>query len=262
MFTILLHSSKTMRQDSIQDATYQPPAYIDSATTLGDYLKSLSLSQIQTAMKLSERKAAETYTLLHEWNNDSTRYMPAIDAFLGDIYSGLRSQSFSNADRARANQSLFILSGLYGIIRALDSIQPYRLEMGYRLPDQPYNNLYSFWGNKLASVLPKGKAIINCSAVEYTKAIFPHLPKEQRIIHPRFLTLDPHSGEPKFVVVHAKIARGAFAHWLITHDINSEESLKDFHELNYAYSETLSTSDEPVYICQTFGGLGLSVRLT
>jgi cytoplasmic iron level regulating protein YaaA (DUF328/UPF0246 family) len=262
MFTILIHSSKTMRQASPKKVTYQQPALLDEATELATYLTSLTPQEIQSSMKLSQQKAVETHTLIQSWSSEPIDQLPAIDAFLGDIYSGLQVTSLSEKERSRANHSLYILSGLYGVLRALDGVHPYRLEMGYRLPDPQYKNLYTFWGEKIANQLPKDHTIINLSAVEYTKAVFPHLPSSQTIISPKFLTIDPTSSEPKFVVVHAKIARGAFAHWLIKSAIESESRLKEFSELHYRYSEELSTASEPVFICETFGGLGLSVRLT
>lgn len=262
MFTILIHSSKTMRQSVDRAATYQKPVFQLEATELAMYLQSLTPEEIQSCMKLSEQKAQATHELITNWSSDPSDQIPAIDAFLGDIYSGLQVQSLTPAQRERANETLYILSGLYGVVRALDSIHPYRLEMGYRLPSETYGNLYKFWGDKITKQLPDHRPIINLSALEYTKAVFPYLESSHNIISPKFLTLDAKTKEAKFVVVHAKIARGAFAHWLITHSIETIESLKTFNELNYQYSEELSTASEPVYICKTFGGLGLSVRLT
>ena len=251
-----------MRQTAGSNHAYQKPALLSAAQELNTYLRTLKTEDITSSMKLSEKKASQTYDLIRDWNTTSSRQVPAIDAFLGDIYSGLQVQAFSDDDRKVANDSLYILSGLYGALRALDSVYPYRLEMGYRLPDEPYKNLYSFWGHRVAEQLPKDRTIINLSAVEYTKAVFSHLDSSQTIISPKFLTHDEKAGEPKFVVVHAKIARGAFAHWLITRAIKSEKELRNFNELNYRFSDELSTASEPVFICDTFGGLGLSVRLS
>lgn len=251
-----------MRQVASSEHFYQKPALLAAAQELDTYLRTLTTENITSSMKLSEKKASQTYNLIHEWNATSSRQLPALDAFLGDIYSGLQVQTFSDKDRAYANQSLYILSGLYGILRALDSIYPYRLEMGYKFPDSPYTNLYSFWGSKIADMLPKDRTIINLSAVEYTKAVFPHLDSSQKIISPKFLTIDPKTGESNFVVVHAKIARGAFAHWLITKSVDTEDKLQAFTELGYEYSDELSSPLEPAFICTTFGGLGLSVRLS
>jgi len=251
-----------MRQVADSKHLYQKPALLSVAEELNTYLRTLTPEVIQSSMKLSEKKSSQTYDLIHDWNVAHARQLPAIDAYLGDIYSGLQVQTFSDKDRAYANKSLYILSGLYGVLRALDGIYPYRLEMGYRFPDMPYTNLYSFWGSKIADMLPKDHTIINLSAVEYTKAVFPHLDSSQKIISPKFLTIDPKTGEQKFVVVHAKIARGAFAHWLITNTIQTEDRLQTFTELGYEYSDELSSPLEPVFICRTFGGLGLSVRLS
>lgn len=126
--------------------TYQAPQLLAEARELGVYLRSLGVEELAHTMKLSATKAAETHKLLAAWTDDPMGTRPAIDAFIGDIYSGLQVASLTADDRMYANKHLLILSGLYGGIRALDSVSPYRLEMGYRLPDERYRNLYRFWG--------------------------------------------------------------------------------------------------------------------
>jgi cytoplasmic iron level regulating protein YaaA (DUF328/UPF0246 family) len=212
-------------------------------------------------MQLSAVKAAETYRLLQSWTPVHSQQQPAIDAFLGDIYSGLQVQSFNDSDRAYANQHLLILSGLYGGLRALDSIHPYRLEMGYKLPKGDYEKLYEFWGGSIADLIPADAEIINLSAVEYTKAVLPFC-RTSTIITPKFLTISPKTAEPTFVTVHAKIARGAFANWLIRDRIDSIHTLPRFDSLGYKYDDARSTPESPVFVCDQFQGLGLSVRLT
>lgn len=239
---------------------YQEPQLLKKAQELANYVSSLPVEQLATAMHLSSVKAAKTHTLMQLWNA-SNNHLPAIDAFLGDIYSGLQAHSLSANDRAYANEHLYILSGLYGVLKALDSIMPYRLEMGYRLPNEPYKNLYAYWNDAIAKVLPADKLVINLSAVEYTKAVLPYL-RESTIIAPKFMTISPKTGEPTFVVVHAKIARGAYAHWLIKNRINDLDNLMKFNELGYTFDAELSTATEPVFVCQKFAGIGLSVRLT
>lgn len=261
MLQILLHSSKTMRADSQGKAHYVHPRLQAEADEIMAYLQSLSIDQLAKSMHLSQKKADETAILLQQWSDNSVQTLPAIDAFLGDIYSGLQVQAFTEADRQYANTHLLILSGLYGGLRALDSIAPYRLEMGYRMPDEPYRNLYKFWNNKIAALLPEATSlIVNLSAVEYTKALLPYV--ETPVVAPKFLTISLKTGEPTFVVVHAKIARGAFAHWLITQRVNERERLLEFTGLGYRYDAALSTPEQPVFVCKEFGGLGLSVRLT
>lgn len=265
MLTILLHSSKTTRHPSRERAVAgQAPLLIADTERLATRLKALSPSQIQEAMKLSAPMALKTYDLLQNWSKTAPT-LPAIDLFLGDIYSGLQVQAFTQQDRDYANRHLFILSGLYGILRALDEVQPYRLEMGYKLPE--ITNLYQFWGDRIARQLPRNQSMINLSAVEYTKAIFPSMKqidglKGVKIISPKFLTISAKTGEPTFVTVHAKVARGAFARWLIQHRIEDEAQLKNFAEIGYIYSPELSTEKEPVFVAQEFKGIGLSVRLT
>jgi uncharacterized protein len=261
MFTILLHSSKTMRTTHHGGDVYRQPLLLSRTEELAGYLKKMNLKQIQTAMQISPAMATRTKQLIEEWSMEPEAQSPAIDTFLGDIYSGLQVRTFDDADRVYAQDTLFILSGLYGVVRALDSIMPYRLEMAYKLPMEQAKNLYSYWGDTIARALPENRTIINVSSVEYTKAVFPYL-KTAKIITPKFMTRDATSGEPKFVTVHAKVARGAFAHWLIKNRVESIDELRNFDELNYYYDPLLSTVDEPVFVCDEFGGLGLSVRIT
>lgn len=274
MFTILLHSSKTMLgvKAEANKVIASLPALIGESNDLSRYLKSLSLAQLQKAMNINSLLAEKTYELINSRDDDSG--LPALDIFLGDIYSGLQAQSFTQADREYANNHLVILSGLYGILRALDEIQPYRLEMGYRLPGNSHDitqpnitSLYDFWGDKIARQLPKNQDIINLSAKEYTKAVFPYFKNTEglmdvKIISPKFLTISPKTNEPTFVTVHAKIARGAYARWLIQNRIEDLNKLKEFNELGYEYSKELSFEEEPVFVAKEFKGLGLSIRLT
>ncbi|QHN42635.1 peroxide stress protein YaaA [Candidatus Mycosynbacter amalyticus] len=261
MLQILLHSSKTMRSAPPAPLPYQAPRLLHETLGLAGYLASLNTDEIAKAMKLSPKKAADTHELLATWSSDPGVTRPAVDAFIGDIYSGLQVASLSDADRMYANEHLLILSGLYGGLRALDSVTPYRLEMGYRLPNERYRNLYEYWGDRIATLLhPQVTAIINLSAVEYTKALLPYA--SQPVVTPKFLTISPKTGESTFVVVHAKIARGAFARWMIVNRVEDVARLQEFSDLGYVYDDRLSSSEEPVFVCREFGGLGLSVRLT
>ncbi len=259
MFTILLHSSKTMRPGVKTGSDYQKPSLIKEAKELANYIKSLSDNEIGSSMHLSKNLAKKTWYTWQSWDVKENS-IPTIDAFLGDIYSGLRSNSFSNEDRLYANERLYIISGLYGILKALDNISPYRLEMAYKLPKEPYSNLYKFWGDKLVSKIHEDTLLLNLTSNEYAKAILPYL-GSRKIYSPKFMSLDQ-AGNPVFVAVHAKIARGAFAGWMIKNRIENTDQLDEFNLLNYHYSEELSTVKQPVFICNSFGGIGLSLRLT
>lgn len=260
MLTILLHSSKTMRPVADRPLPYQRPQLLDQAQELVQHVQSMSPVNISKTMHVTPLLADSTKQLMDAWTPRSDGSRPAIDAFLGDIYSGLQVQSLTAIDRTYANDHLVILSGLYGALKALDSIHPYRMEMGYKLTS-PYESLYEFWGNRIARALPDTTLIINVSAIEYTKAVLPYVPT-MPVITPKFLTINQKTKRPTFVTVHTKIARGAFAHWLITHKISDPADLSNFNELNYVFDPVLSTPDQPVFVCSSFGGIGLSVRLT
>jgi cytoplasmic iron level regulating protein YaaA (DUF328/UPF0246 family) len=257
---ILLHSSKTMKTPHNLGGHVQQPELLNRAKELATYLKTISPSQLAKAMQISPQLAEKTGETIASWDTAPEHQSLAIDSFVGDIYSGLQASQLDTADRVYANQNLRILSGLYGTLKPLDAICPYRLEMGYRLPDVPYQNLYGFWGDSIAKTLPEKGWIINLTAVEYAKTVTPFV-DNHRIITPRFLTFNPQTKQATFVVVHAKVARGAFAHWMIKHRITNINDLHAFNDLGYSYDPTLSTASEPAFVCHEFGGLGLSVRL-
>lgn len=256
---ILLHSSKTMRVPDHCRAPLGVPQLLTQAEELAEIWRGASSANIQSLMKVSDKKAVEAAQMYGAWSSDAAMQVPAIDAFIGDIYSGLQVQTWSDEDRAYAHRHLLILSGLYGGLRACDGIMPYRLEMGYRLPDG--RNMYQFWGDAIASLLPTdADCILNLSAVEYTKALLPYT--DLPVVTPKFLTVSPKTGQPTFVTVHTKIARGAFARWLIQNRIEDISKFVEFSDLGYRYDPILSIPEQLVFVCKEFGGIGMSVRLT
>jgi len=256
---ILIHSSKTMRSETAGGAKGEP-VLLYRARELVNYVRTLTPRQLGTVMTLSTAMAERTHELFVEWSTAPDDLSPAIETFTGDIYSGLQAASFSPADRRYANGHLRILSGLYGILRPYDGISPYRLEMGFRLPSPRFANLYRFWGSAIAGQLPAAGLVVNLAANEYSKVVLDHI-DPARVVTPRFLTVDPRSGEPKFIVVHAKIARGAFARWLITQRVEKRSDLATFEELGYRLDPSRGSAREPCYVCTEFEGKGLSVRL-
>jgi cytoplasmic iron level regulating protein YaaA (DUF328/UPF0246 family) len=254
---ILLHSSKTMKSPAHKSALRQPEL-LHKARELGDYIKTLSPTELAACMHVSPALAQKVHAVASAWSDTAAGASHAIDSFVGDIYSGLRASDFTPDERVYADDVLRILSGLYGVLRPLDAIHPYRLEMGYKLP--AYKNLYDFWGESIAKTLPKTGPIINVSSAEYTKAVLPYVAAE-RVIAPQFFTIDPKTGEPTFVVVHAKIARGAYARWLIKTGIQDVARLHEFKDIGYEYSPKLSTPQAPAFVAHEFGGKGLSMRL-
>jgi cytoplasmic iron level regulating protein YaaA (DUF328/UPF0246 family) len=241
------------------EAKLTQPRFMDEARALHTYVTSLALEQLQNSMHISAKLAdgvQETYRSWRPSGSDSA----AIETFRGDIFSGLRALEFSDADRAFAQQHLYMLSGMYGLLRPYDAVYPYRLEAGYRFPDTPYMNMYHFWGDKIARELPEDGPIVNVTSAEYDALVLPYIDATS-VVTPKFLTVMPGATEPKFVAVHAKIARGAYARWLIQRGRDDADDLESFNDLGYHYDEALSTPKQPVYICRDFKGIGLSQRL-
>jgi hypothetical protein len=259
---ILMHSSKTMRRPTSDTKPSGMPVLLDRAEELVAYLRTLSQRQLSRIMTISADLATRTREQYAEWSTAADRQAPAAATFVGDIYSGLQVDSFTAADRRYADRHLRILSGLYGILRPFDGISPYRLEMGYRLPPGRYSSLYRFWGTAIADQLPPAGRIVNLAANEYSKTVVAHVDAD-RVVTPRFLTVDPASKQPKFVVVHAKIARGSFARWLVVKRVkDTMAAICEFSDIGYRHDEALSRPGEPAFVCREFGGKGLSVRVT
>jgi uncharacterized protein len=257
---ILLHSSKTMRRPDSEGVHLQEPMLLAKAKQLGTYLKTLTPLQLEKVMHISPALAIKTHELTAAWIPGPQGTSQAIDSFVGDIFSGLHANDLPPDDRDYADQNLRILSGLYGILRPYDGICPYRLEMGYKLPDPPFNNLYAYWGESIAATLPKEGPVANLAAVQYAQTVTRYV-EPGRVVAPKFLTINPKTGQPAFVVVHAKIARGAFARWLITNRIRDISQFPQFDDLGYRYDKDLSTDNSPTFVCESFEGLGLSIRL-
>jgi cytoplasmic iron level regulating protein YaaA (DUF328/UPF0246 family) len=258
-FSILIHSSKTMKPH-LGSANLHTPRFVNEAREINSYLRELSADDIGSVMKLSSSLSSKTRDLIQDWSTKEGHLTAAIDCFSGDIYSGLQVADMNSDDRLYADEVLFILSGLYGVLSPLDGVFPYRLELAYRFPNERFNNLYSFWGERVVARLPSQGIIVNLSSVEYAKLILPFVDGE-RVITPMFYTISPKTGEPIFIVVHAKIARGAFAHWLIKTKTTSLEKIQEFKDLGYRYDPSLSKPLSPAFVCETFGGIGLSIRL-
>ena len=256
---ILLHSSKTMKVTKLVGLELSKPALAAQAQELGGYLSGLKLKEIESIMGVSSSLAQEIMATASSWPAAKGKGS-ALHSFRGDVFSGLQVASFNKKDLAYANQHLKIVSGLYGLLRPLDAVAPYRLEMGYKLTREPYTSLYKFWGDSLAKLLPAGQPIINLTSLEYGRAIVPYLDKSL-VISPRFYTYNAKTRQYTSVAVHSKIARGAFAHWLITQRIDKVSGLNNFDEIGYRYEASLSTPQAPAFVCREFMGKGLSVRL-
>lgn len=171
-------------------------------------------------------------------------------AFKGDVYTGLDASSLSEDDFAFAQQHLRMLSGLYGILRPLDLMQPYRLEMGIKLANPQGNDLYSFWGDRLTLMLNEAlqaqgdDILVNLASDEYFKAVKPKQ-LQGRIIKPVFL--DEKNGKFKVISFYAKKARGLMSRYIIQNRLTDAEQLKAFDVEGYFFDEGASQGDELVF---------------
>mgnify|MGYP002359302527 FL=1 len=239
----LLVSSKTMVAHlSDYELPETTPQFLSEAIQLHATLSKLSVKQIASLMHLSPKLAATTHERIRYWNPvDGT---PAWYTFVGDVYKGLKIHEFNKEDILFAQHHMATISGLYGLVRPLDTIHPYRLELMYKLKGKGFANLYEFWGDKIARQIPRNEPVINLASEEYIKLLRPYLPDEQ-IITPWFMQTK--NGEPDFQVIHAKIARGAMARWIAQNRINNAAELKKFNYNGYSFMPERSTLTKPVF---------------
>jgi cytoplasmic iron level regulating protein YaaA (DUF328/UPF0246 family) len=236
-----------------RDVEVTQPDFQDDAIRLSKTARNLTLGDLKKLMGLSDdlaRLNRDRYRAFSDMPDaDATR--PAALAFAGDTYQGLEAASLDPDELAWAQDHLRILSGLYGVLRPLDAIQPYRLEMGSKLKTRRGKNLYEFWRDQLSKALnAQGDVIgsdvlINCASQEYFGAVDPNALK-LRVISPVFM--EDKNGTPKIVSFFAKKARGAMARYVIQHRLTDPDALLDFDAGGYAYRADLSEKDKPVFV--------------
>ncbi|WP_163650350.1 peroxide stress protein YaaA [Modicisalibacter sp. 'Wilcox'] len=234
-------------------ARYTQPDYLQHSQALIDILREYSPQQLAELMGISDKLAGLNAARYGEWQTPFTpdNAKPAAQAFQGDVYQGLDAASFSEADNDFAQAHLRILSGLYGLLRPLDLIQPYRLEMGTRLPNPAGKDLYAFWKARLTADLEAAVAdsgtpvLVNLASNEYFKAIDTRR-LAARVISPVFK--DAKNGQYKIISFYAKKARGLMSAWLIRERIDDPEALKAFDVAGYRHAPELSRENAPVFV--------------
>ena len=250
---ILISPAKTLDyQSPLATDRYTQPELLDHAQQLIREARKLSAPQIAKLMGISDKLADLNATRFHDWHPDFTpqNARQAILAFKGDVYTGLQAEAFSDADFDFAQQHLRMLSGLYGVLRPLDLMQPYRLEMGIRLENKKGKDLYQFWGDTITSKLNEAlKAqgddiVINLASDEYFKSVKPKLLKGD-IIKPVFL--DEKNGKFKVISFYAKKARGLMSRYIIENRLTKPEQLTGFNSEGYFFDGDASTTGELVF---------------
>ena len=226
------------------------PMFLPQSQQLVDILSTKDSFDIADLMKLSIKLADLNMQRYQIWHTPFTtdNAKQALFSFAGDVYQGLDAASLSAADIDFAQQHLRILSGLYGLLRPLDLMQPYRLEMGTKLANPKGNNLYDFWGDSLTrqlnQELSNTDTLINLASNEYFKVIKPNM-LNASIITPTFK--ENKGGIYKVVGIYAKKARGLMSRFIIQHRITQVEDLKNFAVDGYSYNPGLSTFDNWVF---------------
>lgn len=250
---IVISPAKTLDYDTAPVTDLQStPDFIPETKRLIEGLRELAPQDISQLMKISDKLGTLNYDRFQSWSPEFTNKnsKQALLAFKGDVYEGLDAGSFKAADFKFAQKHLRILSGLYGLLRPLDLMQPYRLEMGTRFGVDGAKTLYEFWDGKITEKLNeelkaiKSQELINLASNEYFKAVQPKNLQAQ-VISPVFK--DWKNGQYKIISFYAKKARGMMSAFIIKNRLKNSESLKDFDWDGYQYDEKLSTANAPVF---------------
>lgn len=252
MLTIISPAKTLDYESKLATQRYTQPELLDKSSQLIDIAKKLTPADISSLMGISDKLALLNAERFNDWKADFTpdNARQAILAFKGDVYTGLQAEDFSEQDFDFAQQHLRMLSGLYGLLRPLDLMRPYRLEMGIRLANPQGANLYSFWGDllteKLNTLLAEqgDKVLVNLASDEYFKAVKP-AKLQAEIIKPVFL--DEKNGKYKVISFYAKKARGLMSRFIIKERLNKAEQLQDFNLEGYQFDVARSQGNELVF---------------
>jgi len=254
MLCVLSPAKKITVPEAPKGVTTTSPPLIEEAQALGEIAKKLSRTEIKQLMNLSDALAELTQARFAALDlKDDAKGSPAVLTFAGDVYRGLDASSLSPDDLSFAQDHLRILSGLYGVLRPLDRMQPYRLEMGRKLKNPRGEDLYDFWGPRIAQQLNAdlartgNKVLLNLASNEYFKSVDKKALNAQ-VVSPVFKEIK--DGQARTLAVFAKPARGMMARWIIKNRIDDVDRLKDFSVAGYRYDAQGSTPDKPLFARQ------------
>lgn len=249
----LISPAKTLDYETaLPTDDFTQPRLLNQSKQLVNVCKKLSVTDVSTLMHVSEKIAQLNVARFQDWSPtfDFSNARQAIFAFKGDVYTGLDAYSLSDIQLNFAQQHLRMLSGLYGVLRPLDLMMPYRLEMGTKLQNVRGTNLYAFWGDFITQQINQdleasnSQILLNLASDEYNKAVKPHQVKA-KIIRPVFL--DQKNDQYKIISFYAKQARGLMARFMIEHQITHVEDLKAFVVGGYYFDAESSNTNELVF---------------
>ncbi len=252
MLAIISPAKKLNVSEVSRDLPQSEPMFAKNIRELMATTRELSRGDIKNLMHISDTLVELNYGRYQDFTKKSSKASAkqAIMTFAGDTYVGLQADTFDDDDMAFAQDHLRILSGLYGLLRPLDMIQAYRLEMGIRLKTEGQSDLYGFWGDKLGKMLDKEVAshkapvLVNLASVEYFKATQPKT-RKARIVTPVFK--EEKEGVAKVIGIFAKQARGSMARYIIRNRLENLDDLKSFDTGDYQYQPHASDDETWVF---------------
>lgn len=246
---VLLSPAKSLKFNSDIPNNISPsiPYFAKESSELVEILKNNSSKDLEKLMHISSKLALLNYQRFQEFSKNYDNSKPCIYVYNGDVYDGIDVENYSHEQLQFANQTIRIISGLYGILKPFDLIQAYRLEMSTTLNNPRGKNLYEFWDDKITQKLNEepDKVIINLASQEYSSAIIPKKLKSD-LINIQFK--ENIKNEYKIIGIHAKRARGIMANFIITNFIQNPQNLKDFCLEGYKYCSKSSTSTEYIFV--------------
>jgi len=255
MLSVLSPAKSLDYESKLTTKKFSQPVLLEHAAKLVDVMADKTPDDLRSMMGISQELAELYVERFQDWTMpfDKTNARPAVLAFSGDVYMGMDAgHRFGERDFTRAQKTIRILSGLYGVLRPLDLMQPYRLEMGSKVETSAGKDLYDYWGSTITDQLnedlaasPGPDVLINLASNEYFGAVQPKR-IEGRIISPRFL--DEKNGEFKMISFFAKRARGTMAAWLVLERVDTVKGITEFDTDGYRYDAERSTRNEPVFI--------------
>lgn len=250
----LISPAKTLDYETpLATDRHTEPRFLEHSAELIEQLRTLAVQDIADLMKLSDKLSSLNVARYESWERQHTleNARPAVLAFKGDVYTGLEAENFSAEDFEFAQNHLRILSGLYGVLRPLDLLEPYRLEMGTKLKNKRGDNLYQYWGNIITESLQaelneqENPVLVNLASNEYYKSVKPKS-LDCQIITPDFKDLK--NGQYKIISFYAKKARGLMSRYIIENRIDNPEALKDFDLEGYYFSPEQSEGNKWIFL--------------
>lgn len=246
LIKIIISPAKKMKIDNDVIGHRQMPIFLEETKMLSEYLKGLTYEELKTIWKCSDNLAKQNFDIIKNidlYNN----LTPAILSFEGLQYQYMGSKIFTNKQLDYIDKYLRILSGFYGILKPLDGIVPYRLEMQSKLLDWEYKTLYEFWKDKIAkSIFAESDCIVNLASKEYSRSITKYLKDDIKFVNCIFGELIDGKVIEKGTL--AKMARGEMVRFMAENNIDQVEDIKKFNRLNYIYNEESSDNNNYIFI--------------